>query len=250
MATLQMLSIPALVAYVFYYLYDRYKKETLETKELKKSKKKKWRRMKKVFDFMLFFFYLSHLFSSVFIAHCSFMFLSLFLTLCLSFSSSSFFCAIRQSWLWQGTSMSDTVHLLLNLFLCENYFTHIFLVLGLLGQHNVWCNTYLVWLTESFWGVLSMPCECEKIICVMKISDRFAQKKHDIYEDYSVNVCASSALKLWSACDLIFVSSKKRKRALPSSFSLIQLLELTTVTNGTKWRQETNKKIFFWSSQY
>ena len=41
MATLQVLSVPALIIYVIYYLYDRYKKETSETKELKKSKKKK-----------------------------------------------------------------------------------------------------------------------------------------------------------------------------------------------------------------
>lgn len=153
------------------------RKKHWKPRSWKRARRKSEGEWKKYLILWLFFFYLSHLFSSVFIAHCSFMFLSLFLTLCLSFSSSSFFCAIRQSWLWQGTSMSDTMHLLLNLFLCENYFTHIFLVLGLLGQHNVWCNTYLVWLTESFWGVLSMPCECEKIICVMKISDKFAQKK-------------------------------------------------------------------------
>ncbi|XP_076438150.1 uncharacterized protein LOC143277257 [Babylonia areolata] len=39
--SLQMLSIPALVAYIIYFLYDRYKKETSEAKELKKSKKRK-----------------------------------------------------------------------------------------------------------------------------------------------------------------------------------------------------------------
>ncbi|KAK7091211.1 hypothetical protein V1264_008929 [Littorina saxatilis] len=41
MATLKMLSLPALALYVVYFLYDRYKKETVETKEFKKSKKRK-----------------------------------------------------------------------------------------------------------------------------------------------------------------------------------------------------------------